>query len=535
MPVLSIFNYGERDNMLPLVLDEDKAFCTHKYGGIDELQFEIYKSDNISSFIKEEVYVEAFNNCFVVKNIDEHSDFITVKCIINLEDWESKILINYRKTNETIANVLQRDLLPTGWAISWGSGVDTSIRRTIEESEGNAYRAATPLEILDGVSSIYSVVFGFDVINKIVYVINPNSFQASQEFLMQDFNLLDFGFNGNSESFATRLYVYGKKDEQTGEYLTIASVNDGLDYVDNHDYSDKIIITSWVDERYTIPEELKSAAIEKLNELAIPKRSYTGNVKNFNRDISLYKIVILIDADRNVRVEHQVIEYVEYEDSSLDSCTLSSEVPTIQNEFKKLSESVNSNISNAKSDLSQSINDEVRKATDIIMGSQGGHFKWIVDQYGNPQKLLCLLDSEDIDVAQKVIRWDETGIAYSQSGYGGQYTYLSQNGKIKASEVLGLLSNVSINIGDVFKVSELGILQAVDVDISGILKIGGNNNSIGKVALFNSTNQQIGEFGINGIEAPEVHASNGYSGTIRVNQNLSLVVVDGIITQVNAS
>lgn len=535
MPVLSIFDYGERDNMLPLVLDEDKAFCIHKYGGIDELQFEIYKSDSICEFIKEEVYVEAFNNCFVVKNIDEHSDFITVKCVINLEDWESKILVNYRKTNETIVNILQSDLLPSGWAISWGSGVDTSTRKTIEESEGNAYKAATPLEILDGVSSTYSVVFSFNIINKIIYVINPNSFQASQEFLMQDFNLLDFGFNGNSESFATRLYPYGKKNEQTGEYLTIASVNNGVEYIDNHDYSDKIIITSWIDERYTIPEELKSAATEKLKELAIPKRSYTGNVRNLNRDISLYKVVILIDVDRNLRVEHQVIEYVEYEDSSLDSCTLSSEVPTIQNEFKRLSENINSSISNVKSDLSQDIGQEVRRATDIIMGNQGGHFKWIVDQYGNPQKLLCLLDSENINVAQQVIRWDETGVAYSQSGYGGTYTYLSQGGKIKASEVSGLLSNVSVNIGDVFKVSESGILQAVDVDISGIFKIGGNNNSIGKVALFDSTNQQIGEFGINGIEAPEVHASNGYSGTIVVNQNLSLVVVDGVITQVNAS
>lgn len=535
MPVLSIYSYGNRDNMLPLVLDEDKAFCTHKYGGIDELQFEIYKSDKIYSNIAEEVYVEAFGNCFVIKNIDEHSDFVTIKCIINLEDWRKKILTNYRKTNETIVNVMQVDLLPTGWSISWGAGVNLSKRVTIEESEGNAYRAATPLEILDGVSESFSVVFKFDVINKVVYVINPDSFQPLGEFLIQDFNLLEFGFNGVSEDFATRLYAYGKKDEATGNYVTIASVNNGLDYVDNHTYSEKIIITSWVDERYTTPASLKAAAIEKLKGLAIPKRSYTGNVLNINKDISLYKIIILIDKDRDSRIEHQVVEYVEYENPSLDSCVLSSEVPTIQSEFKKLAENVNSVVNSAKSDLTQNIDQEVRKATDIMMGSQGGHFKWIVDQYGNPQKLLCLLDTEDINTAQQVIRWDETGIAYSQSGYGGTYTYLSQNGKIKASEVLGLLSNISINIRDVFKVSELGILQAVDVDVSGILKIGGNNNSIGKVALFDSTNQQIGEFGINGIEAPEVHASNGYSGTIVVNQNLSLVVVDGVITQVNAS
>ena len=159
MPVLSIYSYGNRDNMLPLVLDEDKAFCTHKYGGIDELQFEIYKSDKIYSNIAEEVYVEAFGNCFVIKNIDEHSDFVTIKCIINLEDWRKKILKNYRKTNETIVNIMQIDLLPPGWSISWGAGVNISKRTTVEESEGNAYRAATPLEILDGVSKSFSVVF----------------------------------------------------------------------------------------------------------------------------------------------------------------------------------------------------------------------------------------------------------------------------------------------------------------------------------------------------------------------------------------
>ena len=46
-------------------------------------------------------------------------------------------------------------------------------------------------------------------------------------------NLLDFARSGETPDLATRIIPYGAKDEATGERVTIASVNDGVDYIED--------------------------------------------------------------------------------------------------------------------------------------------------------------------------------------------------------------------------------------------------------------------------------------------------------------
>lgn len=46
-------------------------------------------------------------------------------------------------------------------------------------------------------------------------------------------NLLDFARSGESPDMATRIIGYGAKDETTGERITAASVNGGLDYIED--------------------------------------------------------------------------------------------------------------------------------------------------------------------------------------------------------------------------------------------------------------------------------------------------------------
>ena len=48
-------------------------------------------------------------------------------------------------------------------------------------------------------------------------------------------NLLDFARTGSNTDLATVIIPYGAKDETTGERLTIESVNDGLDFIQDYD------------------------------------------------------------------------------------------------------------------------------------------------------------------------------------------------------------------------------------------------------------------------------------------------------------
>ena len=48
-------------------------------------------------------------------------------------------------------------------------------------------------------------------------------------------NLLDFSRSGVPTNLATRIIPYGAKDEETGKRITVESVNNGLDYVEDED------------------------------------------------------------------------------------------------------------------------------------------------------------------------------------------------------------------------------------------------------------------------------------------------------------
>lgn len=80
-------------------------------------------------------------------------------------------------------------------------------------------------------------------------------------------NLLDFSRSGENTELATRLIPYGAKDETTGKRITIESVNNGLDYIQDDDViAIRGIITAtaeWDD--VTLPQHLMTKARQELD------------------------------------------------------------------------------------------------------------------------------------------------------------------------------------------------------------------------------------------------------------------------------
>lgn len=56
------------------------------------------------------------------------------------------------------------------------------------------------------------------------------------------------------------------------------------------------------------------------------------------------------------------------------------------------------------------------RATDLITGNKGGHVIFVYDANGKPQEI-CIMDTEDITTAEKVWRWNLSGLGYSKVGY----------------------------------------------------------------------------------------------------------------------
>jgi hypothetical protein len=57
----------------------------------------------------------------------------------------------------------------------------------------------------------------------------------SQQVIEFGSNLLDFSRSSANTDLATVVIPYGAKDEATGEFVNIASVNDGLDFIQDYD------------------------------------------------------------------------------------------------------------------------------------------------------------------------------------------------------------------------------------------------------------------------------------------------------------
>ena len=155
MVILRLYDTStEQEKVIPLPIEDTDAYRVHKYNGADTLNFEIQRNNPLYSKISEEVKIEGFNNRFVVKKIDEHSDFVVVECELDYDDFKVDIFKDYRETNQTIVNIMA-DILPTGWQVNYGTGVDVTQRRTVEESDGQAFKLATPYDMLDAITSAY--------------------------------------------------------------------------------------------------------------------------------------------------------------------------------------------------------------------------------------------------------------------------------------------------------------------------------------------------------------------------------------------
>ena len=375
--MLKIYENGVPEH--PLNVRAPDWYIEHKYEGNDVLKFEIPDTHEAYPYLAEEVRITDGKNLYTVKKLDEHGGYVNVECQVDLDDWRESFWKSFRTTDSTLQQVFDQ-IKPAGWTLTGADGITQ--RATIEASEGKGLENVTAEAILSRASEVYDVVFNLKVLEKEVIVIDPAQYVSSGDYLTDELNLRSVGFVGNTTEFATRLYAYGKKDDN-GNPVTMSAANGGKEYIDNKQYSNRVISVGWSDERYTSAATLLAAAKKKLDELSYPVRSYECDVRNFDENMYMYKVVTLVDRKRKARVEHRVIAFKEYPDAHYnDTITLSAVPPKIESSMKSIRAEINEKVSVAQ----QVFTDAVLDAMNIIIGKNGGHVKInIVD--GNPESI----------------------------------------------------------------------------------------------------------------------------------------------------
>lgn len=275
--------------------------------GDEVLSFSYPNLDSKYDSIKEECYIGTRKNEYVIKVVDQGEDWTEFTAEINVEDIKGKAVSSFETIEQTCVNAVNLALVGTGWTIG---SCDVTKKRTVRKANCSSY------DILQEIRKIYLCDFKFDAINKKIYIYNSMGSDKGVYF-SDSLNLRKLDIQSNSYDFVTRIIPIGK------DGLKITAINNGKEYVENYQYSTKVITEYWEDNRYTVVESLKEDAIAKLNELSKPFKSYSADIidlaslndkyKNI-LDYDLGDTITLISKDKKVKEKQRIVKLIEYPD-----------------------------------------------------------------------------------------------------------------------------------------------------------------------------------------------------------------------------
>lgn len=120
----------------------------------------------------------------------------------------------------------------------------------------------------------------------------------------------------------------------------------------------------------------------------------------------------------------------------------------IGNVEPKFGESQRKYIEQVKAETTTTLEQAIINATQLITGNQGGHV--VLNPAEKPQEIL-ILDTDSVQTAQKVWRWNLSGLGYSSTGVNGPFALaMTMNGAIVADFITaGIINGALIKAGSV--------------------------------------------------------------------------------------
>lgn len=404
--MLTLFHNGEQ-----YPLENTEYYIRELANGLDEVIFNLPLHDNIYALLNEEdVITDRAGQTYKVKQIDAGAHDAKIVCQLDLDEWRATLNVDYNSGTKTCYQQINA-VLPTGWTLNDLAFVN--IGRTIEGD-------LTPYDVCVECTGIYSVYVRWDNKNKVCTIYPKAMADPVGAFATRELNLKEINYKGKSNDLVTRLYAYGK------DGLSFADINGGKAYVDNFTYTNKIICGIWRDERYTVAADLLADAEEKLAQMSRPIRTYECSIVDLqatnpelynNLDFSLFTTATLIDDVKENAIDYQVVErhvYPYHPDKN--EVIFNSEPLKITASVVNIVDA----IENPNSTFQQIQSQRIASATNWLTSGNG--YVVAVKNTDGSWKELLFMDTNDTATAQKVIRINENGIGFSQTGINGPYT-----------------------------------------------------------------------------------------------------------------
>ena len=258
-----------------------------------------------------ECYIRTDRQEYVVKAVEKSSTsaWRKVSCALNIEELEGAPFEGFETVEQTVQAAAEFALEGTGWTVE--TDADITKKRTIRKEDDT-----TAWEAVKQIVTTYRVELEIDAVNKRLKF-HTRRGQDRGAYFIERLNLRSLGVKTSSYGFYTRLIPIGKD----GLHLW----QDGKNYIENHQYSDKVITSIWRDERYTVTAALLEDAQARLDEASTPARAYTAELVDLAAQSDKYNAlaydlgdaVLLVSEKTDEREKQRIVKLDEYPDDPL--------------------------------------------------------------------------------------------------------------------------------------------------------------------------------------------------------------------------
>lgn len=315
-------------------------------------------------------------------------------------------------------------------------------------------------------------------------------------------NLIDIEQEEECANCYTGVKAFWQKDGNTIESLLVPTgINLGYD---------RNLLIDATEDFETMPNDL-SAYVEAYidsHELTSPKVSINLSFQQIDKDylervtlcdtVHVYFESLGVDATAKIITTVYDVLRDRYESLKIGSVrtTLADTITTVQKEA-------------AAAPTKSSMQDAIDRATNLLAGVNGGYVVLNRDANGEPYEIL-IMDSPDINTAQKIWRWNQNGLGYS-SDYGHSYGLaMTSDGQIVADYInTGILQSgdgqsfyLNLLTGELrMKAADIMLgdkdlsdaLEDISDNTSAIAEIGNylNYNSSTGIVTIGDTNSEI--------------------------------------------
>lgn len=399
------------NNKKELIATTDKYRDMQIQSEINQIEkIKFYTDKETGGQINLEGYIETKYGMFVVKESSLSVDYI-IQAQMELEDFED-IILNKRFERKTMNEMIKDLVQNKGWIVNGDSN----------ESKTLNLNGITTLDSIFKIIDLFDSEIKFNNKDKEISI----SKQIGEDrgvYFHSDLNLKSVNISGDTYDYATRLIPKGK------DGLGIEEVNNGLSYVENLSFTNKIITRYWIDERYTVAENLKRDAELRLSTIAKPMKYLECTISDLSKhskykfmDYNIGDFITLTEKDIKMKELHRISSVIRYPDNLGQSLVILENRPrNIESRNKEYDE----------------------KLEDINLD-----FKEQNDRLDKIEEFLGIKDGGDFSGDFDGIEWDDDGTPIGN--WGDDTIYYNPNQLVKAipSLKIGLSSWVDINHPD---------------------------------------------------------------------------------------